>query len=165
MGWVEKTSNSYWSSGGMGSGTWTGTEWEAVDAEGIYSLIVLEVGTWNVGYRPTKIRFTFTGSSISAEVKNTGLTAINTPLTISTSPAELDLSFSAGLDIRSLTLQDTASFTVSKIEFWEAEEEEEEEEEEEDTAAVITATPGELYGTRRRKGMKHHPLKRSRRWV
>jgi hypothetical protein len=65
--WAEKTSDTYWASGGTDTLTWDGSKWSGTSVGAgftSYQFILYDVPAWVVGYRPTKFRITFslTGS-------------------------------------------------------------------------------------------------------
>ena len=56
--WVQKLDNTFWEPVG-GYGAWDGTKW--VDT-GPSNIVLAAIGTWANGYRPTKVRITYTSS-------------------------------------------------------------------------------------------------------
>ena len=107
--WVEKTSDSYWWGEGL---YWDGSKWCPNDTDNK----LFTTGTWDEGYRPTKIRITGTVNaavSINLYDGSWNVLATGTPA----ASVELDITF-AGNDMFRLYLYHYSY--VTKIEFYEA---------------------------------------------
>jgi YD repeat-containing protein len=131
FGWEDKTSDAFWydeatlSPGGPWPSTATG--------EGDRNIVSLRVQipqTWEYGYRPKKIRFTFTGKSTLDIIfqDNFNVSLLNNePLNI-ISGEIINLTFvdsTQDHDLSNLLFENlTGSFTITKIEFGFVEEEE-----------------------------------------
>jgi len=108
MGWVDKTSNVYWTGDGL---YWDGSKWDQSDTD----TKLYTTGTWDEGYRPTKIRITGTVNvavSINLYDGSWNVLATGTPA----ASVELDITF-AGNDMYGLYLYYYSY--VTKIEFYE----------------------------------------------
>ena len=60
MGWVDKTSNTYWT--GDANISWVTDHWAYVNTMNVAFLT--PTGGWEEGYRPTHIRLTFSGAEV-----------------------------------------------------------------------------------------------------
>ncbi|GAG06880.1 unnamed protein product, partial [marine sediment metagenome] len=69
--WVSYGDNTYWT---VAQGTWNGSGWDAAPGKSGYGLQLNELGSWNLGFRPTKIRVTYntTGANMTLEDTNFG---------------------------------------------------------------------------------------------
>jgi len=128
--WLDYTGPTLWDS----SNTWTGTEWESDPTENSISLKVKIDQHWHEGFRPTKMRVTFSGiptiDNILLLNKNSYcfygeyhfiLDADNV-----SSLQELDLDWSDNVDMiaygyyhcQTLIFSSNQPFSISKIEFY-----------------------------------------------
>ena len=114
MGWVNSFFNdSYWSAP---VGFWVTDHWES--GNGPYELVLVELGSWTVGYRPTKIRFTFTGvSPLSVSVRGDGGATIYVSDAAYTSLTELTLNLTGDID---RLYAEGGEFSITNIEFYES---------------------------------------------
>lgn len=124
--WVEKTDDTYWSAY-QSSVTWSGTQWEAV-YDGVEeewkSPLRLEVnGVWNLSYRPTKVRLTYTAASTSwnFKMRDSWNSDLNVDVDGYESAVEANLTFFEPGDIDRLYLSFIPGIdaALTKIEFWE----------------------------------------------
>ena len=125
MAWTSYLNNTYWQADSGEepcTATWNGSAWVACEyaAANWYWCYLKVTGSWMTGYRPTKIRVTWTGGGTFEELK---LEAPNGTLVVNesaaTSGTEYDID-PMGDDIYSLWLSDQGggAFTVTNIEFW-----------------------------------------------
>ncbi len=59
--WDQHFDNTEWVETAPGAGFWNGTQWEAENQGPFWGIILDDIATWAVGYRPTKCRITFIG--------------------------------------------------------------------------------------------------------
>ncbi len=59
--WTSHFDNTEWDEVAPGAGFWNGTQWEAEDQGAFWGIIISDIGAWASGYRPSKMRVTFTG--------------------------------------------------------------------------------------------------------
>jgi hypothetical protein len=58
--WETRFNNTYWEADEGGTGTWDGSEWDSVSFANFEVVQLVPLGTWNDGYRPTKMRIEWT---------------------------------------------------------------------------------------------------------
>jgi hypothetical protein len=58
--WETRFNNTYWEADEGGTGTWNGSEWDSVSFANFEVVQLVPLGTWNDGYRPTKMRIEWT---------------------------------------------------------------------------------------------------------
>jgi len=108
--WYSVLTDESWSAGPGFS--WTGSQWEA--SLGIPS--GLSATGWESGYRPTKMRITFSGS-----ISEIGLKDLNDDtIAIDSSPVSLEeitITFGS-FDINDLTISYSGSIAITNIEFY-----------------------------------------------
>jgi len=110
--WVSHFDNSDWAPGGGTS--WTGSSWT-----GGFGLQITDIGTWTEGYRPTKMRVTFTGGPTNMTLKDVPGSLDNIAHDAAyVSGQEIDLDFSGLGDINEMRMG-LGSVTVTNIEFLE----------------------------------------------
>lgn len=117
--WVDRTDNTYWYDTG-GGGYWDGDSWYAGWEHVLIALQTGDNANWYVGFRPTKIRLTFTGAGSGFSVRNYGGTiyiAGTASSTTITSGQEIDLDFSEGEDLGRIYMSG-GEIDVTKIEFY-----------------------------------------------
>jgi len=127
--WVQIFDNTDWVVGDTGfhlggAGSWDAgnQEWDSDDGGGAFGVSAVELlplGGWEVGYRPSKIRITFTGiANLDLYFRDTAFQYLVTEGQTITSGQELDITFS-GNDIRSLLVWSFTEnpFSVTNIEF------------------------------------------------
>lgn len=59
-GWVSYFDDTYWVPLDGTSGTWNGTQWVPYHSKATYILQLNPLGGWEVGFRPSYVRITFT---------------------------------------------------------------------------------------------------------
>mgnify|MGYP001573793177 CR=1 FL=1 len=128
-GWTQILTDAYWQPGNYGVGfkpmwTWDGTKWTVIRGGSFKcgnwpSINPLLGSTWSVGYRPSKARITFNVIGPGVEIAlcdlNGNLLGENLN---SVSPQEINLDFSAGIDLNSLSSTMIGMY-VTNIEFFE----------------------------------------------
>jgi len=112
--WVSYFDNTRW--GAASSTSWTGTAWSSSGFE-IY-LDVAVSDDWYEGYRPTKIRVTYTGGPVAMSLVDENLNDIAEDASY-VSGTELDITFDQVLDGDISKLRDMCcgSMEVTNIEF------------------------------------------------
>jgi hypothetical protein len=125
--WTQLLSNSYWqawylSGNGGYTMTWDGVKWRAVYGGptecGNWPALNPKTGTtWAVGYRPAKVRITFTGGTppIKIGLCDTAGNVLGHNLAC-VSPQVIDLNFAAGNDIKRLNTYNILMY-ITNIEF------------------------------------------------
>jgi hypothetical protein len=111
--WEEITSDTYWTPAWVCTPTWNGSAWTSGE-EQMTCLNLQAIGTWENGYRPTKIRFTFTGTMV-VDIYDTEMNSIGIGGSGITSGTEYDLTI-VGYDL--LGFASTGEAILSKIEFY-----------------------------------------------
>lgn len=149
--WFDVTAEANWTPV-LGFGAWTGSGWSSVDSY----VTLRRTGTWTADYTFTKVRFSVSTSD-TWELDLAGVTYEAQVIR----PALPDTDYTLTLTAAFLEIQviGTSAFTVTKIELYGALNEEEDEPEPEPVEPVIISTPGRVYGSRERRGVKHRPLK------
>jgi hypothetical protein len=127
VGWSTIFTNAYWELwyipfNGGDTMAWDGTQWQAIygGATECVSWPALnpKTGTtWSVGYRPAQARITFTGGTgpIKIGLCDTGGNVLGHNLAC-VSPQIIDLTFTAGLDIKRLNTPNIGMY-ITNIEF------------------------------------------------
>lgn len=116
--WDDRTSNEYWElNPAHPYGTWTGSGWLSdITGSGVYYVALVPTGSWATGYRPTKVRITFSDTSdISFVMRDTNDNTLCDERSY-LSETVIDMAFIA-LDIGKFWTLCDFQFTITKIEF------------------------------------------------
>lgn len=111
--WYNYTSDDYWEQIQFYF-TWDGTYWDLVGGWGAASIRTKAGSTWEEGFRPSKIKFTYLGPANSFLLLDT-LAGEILSLQVCNSGTAYDLDFSADHDLRELTLLDPGGGEHTKI--------------------------------------------------
>jgi len=116
--WTSYFDNTRWT-GGAGT-TWDGSKWVSSGASN-YWVYLIKTGSWYLGYRPTKVRFTMTNvaTDVDLQVNSDHYDLVDDPNTVSLK--ELTLDFSGGEDIDSIIARNNSVgvWQCTNIEFLE----------------------------------------------
>jgi hypothetical protein len=124
--WFAHFDNSDWEIDTQGSWDAGNSEWDSQYwPPGIEILSITEIGSWASGYKPTKIRITFTGATDTAfslkDISSNVICSKGSGIDLSyTSGEEIECDFGSGQgDIYRLEVQagQGADFSVTNIEF------------------------------------------------
>jgi len=125
MGWTARFDDSAWE-GWVGSRTqFVANNWVFDIEPGYHTGRIRPVGAWATGYRPSKIRITYTGDSgqvMHWNMYDTDGTNIVSTVYFTTSPQEIDIDFGS-LDLNQLFMtwesgsDESVDISVSNIEF------------------------------------------------
>jgi hypothetical protein len=153
--WFDVTAQANWTVV-LGFGSWTGSGWSSVDNY----VTLRRTGTWTADYTFTKVRF----SVSTSDTWELDLASVTFETQV-VKPALPDTDYTLTLTAAFLEFQvvGTGSFTVTKIELYGALNVDPEPEPE--VVPEIVPGTGECLGSRRLRGTKHRPLKRSMRWT
>ena len=115
--WVSYFDNTYWES--AGKGTWDGVKWVS-EASGDQNIIALApIGSWELDFRPTKVRVEHTGTNCSFVIFDTN--DPDSPIAIDysyVSGDELTMTFSE-FDILGIESNADDPWRITNIEFYE----------------------------------------------
>ena len=105
-------------------GEWTGSSWFPDDRNndqpgGDYTVFLRPMGSWSTGFRPTKMRITYSIILMRYYIRDTSDNIIASGSSYA-SGAEIDLDFDTyGLDIGTMDLRDfPSSWYITNIEFF-----------------------------------------------
>ena len=120
MGWVDKTSNTYWT--GDANISWVTDHWAYVNTMNV--ALLSPTGGWETDHRPTHVRLTFAGAGIY-DVKLVGYddshayggTIVN--FGEGDSGVSKEISYINDGDIWLFYIQISGSWNITKIEFYE----------------------------------------------
>jgi len=108
--WYQVLSDEAWTPGPGVS--WSGSSWDS--AFGLTGLS--ELGAWNVGYRPTKMRITYTGTFTQIQLVDTNFDTIANDVAPA-SGQEIDITFGS-FDIKDLNIFASGAWSITNIEFY-----------------------------------------------
>ncbi len=116
--WVSHFDDTEWEPTGVGFGFWNGTQWESEFNDPNWSLVIEDIATWASGYRPTKMRLTWTGpATIDSFVMQDDIGGVISLEVDIVSLGEIDLTFAATDGFKITMGGNDSQFLITNIEF------------------------------------------------